>query len=94
MLQWARWEIFKDQINWTCLHGGSSAKVEIDIEGPSEIIIPITAVKEKNGMAYVQVKDEKSGKVQERLVKTGQTTENSVVIASNLKAGEKVVLTD
>lgn len=76
------------------IHVGMSAKVEIDMEEKTEITVPISAVKEKNGATYVRVKDEKTGNVQERLVRTGKTTENSVIIASNLKAGERIVLVD
>jgi multidrug efflux pump subunit AcrA (membrane-fusion protein) len=82
----------KEQQN--IIHAGMSAKVEIDMESQPEITVPISAVKEKNGLAYVEVKNDKTGKLQERLVKTGKTTENGVVIADNLKEGEQIVLTD
>jgi HlyD family secretion protein len=74
------------------IHAGMSAKVEINIEGPPQITVPIQAVIEKNGMTFVKVK-KKFGKIQEVAVKTGQTTENEVVIESNLQEGDQVVFT-
>lgn len=75
----------------TIIHPGMSAKVQIDIEGPSAITVPIAAVFEKNGRSYVRVKNGR--KIHEVMVKTGQTTEDSVVIQSNLNEGDKVVIT-
>lgn len=73
------------------IHIGMSSKVEINIEGDSEITVPITAVIEKNGQAFVKAKDPKTGKIYEVSVKTKQTTPDSVVIESSLKAGDQIV---
>lgn len=75
------------------IHAGMSAKVQIDIEGPPQITIPIQAVFEKKGVPYVKVKNARSGKIEDVAVKTGQTTEDAVVIESNLNKGDEVVFT-
>jgi HlyD family secretion protein len=72
------------------IHIGMSAKVDVRIEGSSVITVPIAAVVEKNGLPYVRVT--KNGKTQEVLVKTGQTTQDEVVIEQNLKVGDQVVV--
>jgi HlyD family secretion protein len=72
------------------IHMGMSAKVEITIESEPVISVPLAAVFEKNGMSYVKV--QKNKKIQDVLVKTGQTTENAVVIEANLKAGDNIVI--
>lgn len=74
------------------IHPGMSAKVQIDIEGPAAITVPIAAIIEKNGHSYVKVQVSRN-KTKEVAVKTGQTTEDSVVIQSSLKEGDKVVIT-
>ncbi len=71
------------------IHMGMSAKVEVTIESGPVISVPLAAVFEKNGMSYVKVKNH--NKVQDVLVKTGQTTENAVVIENALKPGDKIV---
>ena len=75
------------------IHAGMSAKVEINIEGPAQITVPINAVFEKNGKSVVNVQDPKSKKIREVAVKTGQTTADAVVIQSNLNDGDKIVVT-
>lgn len=72
------------------IHMGMSAKVEVTIESEPVISVPLAAVFEKNGMSYVKV--QKNNKIQDVLVKTGQTTENAVVIEANIKAGDNVVI--
>lgn len=73
------------------IHMGMSAKVEIKIESDPVVTVPIAAVFEKNGLTHVKVRKDK--KTIALPVKTGQTTANAVVIESNLKAGDKVVVT-
>lgn len=75
------------------IHMGMSAKVEINIEGDPQITVPIVAVTEKNGQAFVNLIDSKTKKIREIPVKTGQTTADSVVIASNIKEGDQIVFT-
>lgn len=70
---------------------GMSAKVEIDVEESAQMAIPIAAVTEKNGNAYVQRQDAKSGRLHETLVHTGKTTADSVIIVDGLQVGDKVV---
>jgi HlyD family secretion protein len=72
------------------IHMGMSAKVEIVIESEPVISVPIAAIFEKNGLPYVKIK--KDNKIQDVFVKTGQTTENAVVLESNVKAGDKLVI--
>lgn len=74
------------------IHVGMSAKVEINIESEAQILVPLAAINEKNGQAYVKIQDEKGQKIREVGVKTGKTTVDSVVILAGLKAGDNVVL--
>lgn len=75
------------------IHIGMTAKVEINIDGPPEISVPLEAVFEKDGQTFVNAKDPHTGKVHEVLVRTGQTGMDSVVIESNLKTGDQIVFT-
>jgi HlyD family secretion protein len=72
---------------------GMSAKVEVDIDDVAQILVPISAVHEKNGQAYV-TKQGKWGRLSEQPVQTGKTTTDSIVILSNLKAGDKIAVPD
>ncbi len=74
------------------IHMGMSAKVAISLGDDAKIAVPIQAVFQKNGQAYVKVQDDKTGKLREVAVQTGSTTLDSVVVESNLAAGEKVVV--
>lgn len=74
------------------IHVGMSAKVEILIADESKISVPIAAVKEKNGDAFIQVYDVATQMKHEVAVKTGKTTMNSITILSGLKIGDKVVV--
>jgi HlyD family secretion protein len=76
------------------IHVGMSAKVEVKIEEPPQITLPINAVIEKNGVTIVKVEDPQTKEIQEVVVKTGKTTKDSVVIITNLKVGDKVVVAD
>jgi len=69
-----------------------SAKVEIDIEGERQIMVPITAVADNNGISSVKLYDEKSGNTHNVNVETGKTTADAVVILSGLKVGDKIVV--
>jgi len=75
------------------IHIGMSAKVQITIEGVSAVTVPIAAVFMKDNKPYVKVKN-KDGEegITDVLVKTGQTTEDSVVIESPLKPGDSIVV--
>lgn len=76
------------------IHMGMSAKVAIEMGGSSKLVVPIKAIIQKDGKTYVNVKNDKSGKMLEIAVKTGETTMDSVVIDSGLPAGEKIVIPD
>lgn len=72
------------------IHIGMSAKVEITIEQPLQITIPISAVILKQGETFVKVQDHHQ--IKEVAVKTGQTTVDSVVIESGLHEGDRVLV--
>lgn len=76
------------------IHIGMSAKVEIDIDSEPVITVPLAAIIEKNGLTFVKVKNAKDSTINEVLVRTGQTTLDSVVIESNLHAGDRIVTPD
>jgi multidrug efflux pump subunit AcrA (membrane-fusion protein) len=78
----------EDQQN--IIHIGMSAKVEIQMDNENVITVPLAAVTEENGTCYVNTLVD--GKIKKVAVKTQQTTQDSVVIASNLKAGDRIVL--
>jgi HlyD family secretion protein len=71
---------------------GMSAKVEVDIEEPALITVPLAAVTEKNGNAFVKLQDPNTGAWQDHPVKTGKTTADSVVILENLKVGDNIAV--
>jgi multidrug efflux pump subunit AcrA (membrane-fusion protein) len=73
------------------IHVGMSAKVEVHREEPSRITIPLTAIIQRDNLSYVKVQDKTSGKLHEILVKTGQTTMDSVVIDAGLQVGERII---
>ena len=74
------------------IHIGMSVKVAIDLQGTPVITVPIRAVSHDGNDAYVQVQDEQSKKIRKVMVKTGVTTLDSVVIQSDLKSGDYVVI--
>lgn len=76
------------------IHMGMSAKVEVDVDAPAQITVPILAVTEKNGVAYVNQKDPKTNAFHQVAVKVGKTTADSVVVLANLKAGDKIAIPD
>lgn len=70
---------------------GMTAKFEIDITSPHHILLPISAVFQKNGVSMVSIVDA-HGKQKDAPVVTGETTATQVVIISGVTAGEKVVV--
>jgi HlyD family secretion protein len=70
---------------------GMTAKFEIDITSPQHILLPISAVFQKNGVSMVRIVDAQ-GKQNDVPVVTGETTATQVVIISGVTAGEKVVI--
>lgn len=73
------------------IHVGMSAKVEIDIEEPLQIMIPLKAIIEKNGFSYVELLDKTTQKMHLVLIQTGKTTMDEVVILSGIKAGDQII---
>lgn len=73
------------------IHVGMSAKVEIQIAEEPGIMIPISAVTEKNGEAFVQVLDAKSHRPHQQLIKTGKSTMDSVSVLSGLHLGDEII---
>jgi len=73
------------------IHIGMSAKVEIQTKDETVITVPLSAVNDKNGVPYLHVIE--NGKIKEIPVKTGKTTQDSVIIASYLKSGDQIVIT-
>jgi len=76
------------------IHIGMSAKIAIEIGDSPKMTVPIKAVVQQDGKTYVYVKDDKTEKVHEVAVKTGETTMDSVVIDASLMPGEKIVFPD
>lgn len=76
------------------IHVGMSAKVEIKVEDEPSLMLPISAVKEKNGNFYVRLYNEKRKSIHEVEVVTGKTSQSSVAINHGLKPGDHVVIAD
>jgi hypothetical protein len=70
---------------------GMTSKIQITIENPAQIMIPINAVYQKGNISMVKVIDAK-GKSREVPVVTGQTTLSEVAILQGLKPGDRVVI--
>lgn len=70
---------------------GMTMKVQITIQNPPQLMIPIAAVHENNGMSMVTVLDH-NNKPQEVPVVTGQTNLSDVAILQGLKTGDRVVV--
>ena len=71
---------------------GMSAKVEIDIDEAKQITVPINALNEQAGKAFVTLYNERSGKTLKRKITTGKTTFDSVIVLSGLSEGDKIVI--
>lgn len=72
---------------------GMTAKFEIDIKSQKQIMLPVAAVFQKNGLSMVTVID-KDGIKKAVPVVTGNTTPSSVAIRSGIKPGDRVVIHD
>jgi HlyD family secretion protein len=73
------------------IHMGMSVKVALEITQGEKIVVPIKAITQIEGQAYVKVKDKKSGIIHTVPIKVGETTLDSVVVESNLAAGDQIV---
>lgn len=76
------------------IHVGMTAKVTLLMDHSARLTVPIKAVLERDGKTWVTLKDDKTGALHQVLVKTGETTLDSVVIESGVKSGEKIVFPD
>jgi HlyD family secretion protein len=81
-------------VQQAAIHVGMSAKVEIDLNDDARMMVPVAAILEKNGGAFVKTYDKKSGKLQEVAINTGKSTPNAVAVLSGLKAGDQIVVPD
>lgn len=70
---------------------GMTTKIQITVQNPAQIMIPIAAVKTKGAATYVTTVDA-SGKHIDVPVQTGSTSIDSVAITQGLKPGDKVVV--
>lgn len=71
---------------------GLNAKLDILVEEPAAIKIPIKAVYQRDGTKYVKIADPVTGKLKEAAVETGSTSLYEVTIVRGLKQGDKVLL--
>ncbi len=76
------------------IHVGMSAKVEINLQEDTSIMVPITAILEKQGATFVKLMDAKTKNIKEVPVSTGKSGTERVAILSGLKAGDKIVVPD
>lgn len=76
------------------IHAGMSAKVQMDIKQASQMMVPITAVSEKNGQPFLQSYNAKTGKIQLVAIRTGKTTMDSIAVLSGINPGDKIVIPD
>lgn len=70
---------------------GMTTKIQITIQNPPAIMIPIAAIKTRGQAAYVTIIGP-DGKHQDVPVQTGSTTLDSVAITQGLKPGDQVVV--
>ncbi|MDF1796954.1 MAG: HlyD family efflux transporter periplasmic adaptor subunit [Coxiellaceae bacterium] len=75
------------------VHIGMTSKVDIEIQNPPSIMLPIAAVTEVHGQSMVTVMT-KSGDKKQVPVVTGNTSMNNVTIISGVTEGQKVVVND
>ena len=75
------------------IHVGMSAKITLMLKSPEQLTIPIRAVHNKEGQAFVKLLDA-DGKTRDVTIETGQTTATSVTVLKGLKAGDNIVLGD
>ncbi len=72
---------------------GMSAYLEIIVHSrPDALMVPIRAVQQDGGAAYVNVVSQDTGAVERRPVVTGLTTLDSIEVVEGLVAGESVAL--
>ncbi|MDF1655641.1 MAG: HlyD family efflux transporter periplasmic adaptor subunit [Coxiellaceae bacterium] len=75
------------------VHIGMTSKVDIQIQNPPSIMLPIAAVSEVDGKSMVTLMT-KAGTKKQVAVVTGNTSMNNVTIISGVTEGQKVVVND
>ena len=71
---------------------GMTASVLVsDVEGPSAIRLPLTAIVDREGQRQVWVVDPKTSRVALRQIALGSPQDDSVLVVSGLSGGETVV---
>ncbi len=75
------------------LRVGMSANVTVVVHSrPAALLVPIGAVEQRAGRAWVRVVDRNGAAVESRAVELGLTTLDSVEVVRGLSAGDEVVL--
>jgi HlyD family secretion protein len=74
------------------IYVGMTAKVDIKTDEKADVLIPVNAIREKDGQAWVTVYDAKRHKKIERLIQPGNTTMDAVVVTAGLTPGERIVI--
>ena len=75
------------------LRGGMSCQISIAVyHNPAALMVPIETINVRRGESRLHVFDPETGATEEREVKVGLTTLDSVEILSGISAGERVVL--
>lgn len=69
---------------------GMSASIELAADSMNKLLVPITAVYQKNGKTMVTIRAT-NGKTHEQVVQTGAAFADKVVIDAGLKAGDVIV---
>lgn len=69
---------------------GMSASIELSVDSHDHFLVPIEAVKLQKGQSVVNVKSA-SGEITPRVVTTGESQADKVIVDSGLKAGELIV---
>lgn len=70
---------------------GMTAKIDIAVQQPSSIMIPINAVTLKNGQSYVTIQDKDTHEKCEVLIETGDTTPTEVTVIKGLSVGDRLL---
>lgn len=73
------------------IHVGMSAKVALRVVGPVRVQLPLMAVGENQGQAYVKKINSQTGKAEKVTVQTGSTSLDNIIITGGLKEGDKVL---
>lgn len=69
---------------------GMSAAIELRVESPPKITVPISAVMREKGLSFVKLQSAKGG-IEKRVITTGMAQADSVVVEAGLKTGDVVV---